>query len=185
MKWDSRKGKILKLGKKKTKRLKYGRDPLLQYCVTKYILCFLYLGSCLFVSSAIVQGARLAGEEGVISVTPKPSQPPKNTAPVEPAKEKKQPQIQTKAQEEKKSAQKKKPLAKQEPNTRYVTIDFDNVDIGLFIKFISELTGKNFVVDKTVRGKVTIISPAKISVKEAYKVFESVLDVHGFTTVPA
>ncbi|MBW2171683.1 MAG: type II secretion system secretin GspD [Deltaproteobacteria bacterium] len=71
------------------------------------------------------------------------------------------------------------------PDERYVTIDFDDVDIALFIKFISELTGKNFVVDKAVRGKVTIISPTKISVKEAYKVFESVLEVHGFTTIPS
>jgi general secretion pathway protein D len=30
---------------------------------------------------------------------------------------------------------------------------------------------------------VTIISPSKISLTEAYKVFESVLEVHGFTTV--
>lgn len=66
---------------------------------------------------------------------------------------------------------------------RYVTIDFDNVDIRLFIKYISELTGKNFVVDSGVKGMVTIISPTKISVQEAYKVFESVLEVHGFATV--
>ncbi|MDB9822798.1 type II secretion system secretin GspD [Deltaproteobacteria bacterium] len=68
---------------------------------------------------------------------------------------------------------------------RYVSIDFEDVDIGLFIKFISELTGKNFVIDEGVRGKITIISPTKITVEEAYKVFESVLEVHGFTTVPA
>ncbi|MCK5508199.1 MAG: type II secretion system secretin GspD, partial [Desulfobacterales bacterium] len=37
--------------------------------------------------------------------------------------------------------------------------------------------------DKRVKGKVTIISPEKISIKEAYKVFESVLEVHGYTTV--
>jgi len=66
---------------------------------------------------------------------------------------------------------------------RFVSIDFNNVDISVFIKFISELTGKNFVIDQRVKGKVTIISPSKISVAEAYKVFESVLDVHGFATV--
>jgi general secretion pathway protein D len=71
------------------------------------------------------------------------------------------------------------------PRDRFVTIDFNNVDINVFIKFISELTGKNFVVDQRVRGNVTIISPTKISVAEAYKVFESVLDVHGFNTVQA
>jgi general secretion pathway protein D len=68
---------------------------------------------------------------------------------------------------------------------QFVSIDFNNVDINVLIKFISELTGKNFIVDQRVKGKVTIISPAKISVAEAYKVFESVLEVHGFATVEA
>jgi len=71
-----------------------------------------------------------------------------------------------------------------EPMERYVTIDFENVDINLLIKYISELTGKNFIIDKAVRGNVTIISPTKISVDEAYKVFESVLEVQGFAAVP-
>ncbi|BBO87462.1 type II secretion system secretin GspD [Desulfosarcina ovata] len=66
---------------------------------------------------------------------------------------------------------------------RFVSIDFNNVDISVFIKFISELTGKNFIIDQRVKGKVTIISPSKISVDEAFKVFESVLEVHGFATV--
>lgn len=68
---------------------------------------------------------------------------------------------------------------------KLVSIDFNNVDIAVLIKFISELTGKNFVIDQRVKGKVTIISPSKITVHEAYKVFESVLEVHGYTTVNA
>jgi len=64
-----------------------------------------------------------------------------------------------------------------------VSIDFNNVDISVFIKFISELTGKNFVIDQRVKGAVNIISPSKISIEEAYKVFESVLEVHGYSTV--
>jgi len=71
------------------------------------------------------------------------------------------------------------------PATRYVTIDFDNVDIQVFIKFISELTGRNFVIDEKVKGKVTVISPTKIAVDEVYKVFESVMEIYGFATVPA
>jgi general secretion pathway protein D len=66
---------------------------------------------------------------------------------------------------------------------RSVSIDFNQVDISVLIKFISELTGKNFVIDQRVKGQVTIISPSRISVDEAYKVFESVLEVHGFATV--
>jgi general secretion pathway protein D len=70
-------------------------------------------------------------------------------------------------------------------SNKTISMDFDQVDIKVFIKFISELTGKNFVIDDKVRGKVTVLSPSKISVEEAYKVFESVLEVNGFTTVPA
>ena len=68
---------------------------------------------------------------------------------------------------------------------QYVTIDFDNVDIQVFIKFVSELTGRNFVIDEKVRGKVTVISPRKIAVDEVYKVFESILEIYGFATVQA
>jgi general secretion pathway protein D len=72
-----------------------------------------------------------------------------------------------------------------EEEGRLVTMDFRGVEIDTLVKFIGELTGKNFVVDERVRGKVTAISPTKITVDEAYKVFESILEVHGFTTVPA
>ncbi len=64
-----------------------------------------------------------------------------------------------------------------------IAIDFDNVDIHLLIRYISEVTGKNFVVDKAVQGNVTIVSPTKVGVDEAYRVFESVLEVYGYTVV--
>jgi len=83
------------------------------------------------------------------------------------------------------SQPKELPVKKAEPEKRSVTIDFDNVDILLFVKFISEVTGKNFIIDEKVKGKVTIVSPTKISVEEAYRVFGSVLEVHGFTTIEA
>ena len=68
---------------------------------------------------------------------------------------------------------------------RYVTLDFDNVDIRVLIKFVSELTGQNFLLDDRVKGNVTVISPRKIPVEEVGKVLESVLEIYGFTTVPA
>jgi len=67
---------------------------------------------------------------------------------------------------------------------QYVTMDFDGVDITMMIKFIADLTKKNFIVDPSVSGKVTVISPRKMTVGEAYRVFESVLEVNGFSTVP-
>jgi general secretion pathway protein D len=66
-----------------------------------------------------------------------------------------------------------------------VSMDFDQIDIQVFIKFISELTGRNFIVDDKVRGRVTVLSPTPVSVDEAYTVFESVLEVNGFTTIPS
>lgn len=64
-----------------------------------------------------------------------------------------------------------------------ISMDFKDVDIHVLIKFISELTGKNFIVDQKVGGRATIYSPTKITVDEAYKVFESVLTVSGFTVI--
>jgi len=75
--------------------------------------------------------------------------------------------------------------AKKEAAKKYVTLDFDNVDISVLVKFVSELTGKNFIIDDKVKGKVTIISPKKIPLKDVYKVFLSVLEINGFTVVPA
>ena len=37
-----------------------------------------------------------------------------------------------------------------------VSIDFNNVDLVVFIKFMSDLTKKNFIIDDKVKGKVTM-----------------------------
>ncbi len=72
-----------------------------------------------------------------------------------------------------------------EGEREYVSIDFNDVEIYVFIKFMSKITGRNFVVDQRVRGKVTIISPTKVTVEEAYDIFQSVLEIHGYSTVRA
>lgn len=65
------------------------------------------------------------------------------------------------------------------------SFDFPNVEITDVIKAIGELTGKNFIIDPGVRGKITIIAPSKITVAEAYKAFLSALAINGFTVVPS
>lgn len=86
----------------------------------------------------------------------------------------------------KKVSSKKSPpdQARHANEEKYVTLDFDNVNIEVFVKFISELTGKNFIIDDKVKGKVTIFSPKKIPLRDVYKVFLSVLEINGFATVP-
>lgn len=64
------------------------------------------------------------------------------------------------------------------------SFDFPNVEITDLIKTIGELTGKNFIIDPGVRGKITIIAPSKLTVAEAYKAFLSALAINGYTVVP-
>src|SRR5579883_3229898 len=63
-----------------------------------------------------------------------------------------------------------------------ITMNFQDVDISVLAKFISDITGKNFVIDEGVRGKVTIISPTRVTPEQAYSIFKSVLQIKGFTT---
>jgi len=66
-----------------------------------------------------------------------------------------------------------------------VTLNFKNADIRAFVEFVAGFTGKNFLVDNRVKGKVTIVSPSPISEEQAYEVFLSVLEVNGFAAVPS
>ena len=62
-------------------------------------------------------------------------------------------------------------------------LDFRNAELTAVIDLIAKHTGKNFIYDDRVRGRVTIISPEPMTPEQAWAVFESVLLVKGFTTV--
>ena len=64
-----------------------------------------------------------------------------------------------------------------------VTLDFADAELAQVIETIARATNRNFIYDDRVRGRVTIVSPEPIPVEQAYAVFESVLQVKGFTTV--
>lgn len=64
------------------------------------------------------------------------------------------------------------------------SFDYPNAEVLDVVKAISELTGKNFVVDPQVRGKITIMAPSRLTVAEAYKVFLSALAVNNMAVVP-
>jgi len=68
-------------------------------------------------------------------------------------------------------------------NDDYVTLNFTNIDINALVKVMSELTRRNFMLDEKVTGKVTLMTPTKISPDEAYQVFLSALEIKGFTAV--
>ncbi len=64
-----------------------------------------------------------------------------------------------------------------------IQLDFSDVELSAVIDTIARLTGKNFIYDDKLRCRVTVISPSRMSIDQAYAVFESVLQVKGFTTV--
>jgi general secretion pathway protein D len=64
-----------------------------------------------------------------------------------------------------------------------VNFDFKDADLRTVIQAVAEFTGKNFLVDPAVQGKVTIVAPTVLTEEEAYKAFQSVLEVNGFVTV--
>jgi general secretion pathway protein D len=66
-----------------------------------------------------------------------------------------------------------------------VTLNFRDADIRAFIEFVADFSGKNFLVDNRVKGKVTIVSQTPIPEEHAYEVFLSVLEVNGFAAVPS
>lgn len=78
-------------------------------------------------------------------------------------------------------------LLAQQPSAQegQVTLDFKDVELTDLIQTISELTGENFLYDDSVKGKATIISPVSMTLDEAYQLFLTVLNVKGYTVVPA
>ena len=64
-----------------------------------------------------------------------------------------------------------------------VSLDFNDVELPVVIDTISRMTGYNFIYDDRVRGRVTIVSPTRVTVEQAFAVFESVLKVKGFSLV--
>lgn len=77
------------------------------------------------------------------------------------------------------------PAAKQPANAKKekIQLNFVDVDLATIANFISKITGKNFIYDEKLSGKVTIVAPAKIDVDEAFDLFLSVLELKGYTTV--
>jgi general secretion pathway protein D len=66
-----------------------------------------------------------------------------------------------------------------------ITLNLKDADINALIGTVAEVTGKNFIVDPRVKGKVTVISSRPMDSEEVYQVFLSILKVHGFAAVPS
>jgi general secretion pathway protein D len=66
-----------------------------------------------------------------------------------------------------------------------ITLNLKDAEISTLIATVSEVTGRNFIVDSRVKGKVTVISSAPMNAAGLYETFLAVLQVNGFAAIPA
>jgi general secretion pathway protein D len=64
-----------------------------------------------------------------------------------------------------------------------VTLNFVNADIEGVVKAVSEITGKNFVLDPRVKGTINIVSARPMARALVYEVFLSALRLQGYAAV--
>ncbi len=65
-----------------------------------------------------------------------------------------------------------------------VAMNFDEVDISIFLKTMSEVTGKSFVVSDKVKGKISFVSSQDVPQNKVYDVVLAMLMASGFYAVP-
>lgn len=64
-----------------------------------------------------------------------------------------------------------------------ITVNFQDVDITTVISSVSRMTGRTFIVDPRVKGKVTIVASNDVAEDELYGIFLSILQVHEFAAI--
>ena len=68
----------------------------------------------------------------------------------------------------------------QEPT---ITPNYKDADIRQIVEAVGAVTGKNFIIDPRVTGKVTMLSTSPMSPDAFYEAFLSILEVHGYVTI--
>src|SRR5882724_3451640 len=66
-----------------------------------------------------------------------------------------------------------------------ITPNYKDAEIGQIIQAVSEVTGKNFIIDPRVNAKITMLSASPMSPAAFYEAFLAVLQVYGYVAVPA
>ncbi len=77
------------------------------------------------------------------------------------------------------------PLAAASQQGAQITPNYKDADLGQVIEAVSQVTGKNFIVDPRVRAQVTMLSTTPMSADAFYETFLAILQVHGFVAVPS
>jgi general secretion pathway protein D len=64
------------------------------------------------------------------------------------------------------------------------TLAMREVDIRAFIEDVSQATGRTFIIDPRVTGRVSVVANQALSERDLFDVFMSTLRVNGFAAVP-
>ena len=64
-----------------------------------------------------------------------------------------------------------------------ITLNWKDADIRTVVEAVSEATGRNFILDPRVTGKVNLLSSEPMSKEAFYEAFLSILQVHGYIAV--
>lgn len=67
--------------------------------------------------------------------------------------------------------------------TATITPNYKDADIRQIIEAVSEVTGRNFIIDPRVKAQVTMLSSTPMSAGAFYEAFLSILQVHGYVAV--
>lgn len=62
-------------------------------------------------------------------------------------------------------------------------VNLQQADISAFIQQVAKMTGKTFIIDPRVKGRVSVISNAELDEEAVYKLLLSVLTVHGYAAI--
>ncbi|WP_196158040.1 type II secretion system secretin GspD [Reinekea sp. G2M2-21] len=65
------------------------------------------------------------------------------------------------------------------------TLNMQDAEIKEVIDLVAKVTGKTFIIDPRVRGKVTVVSDRQMTKKQIYETFLATLEVYGFSAVEA
>jgi general secretion pathway protein D len=68
-------------------------------------------------------------------------------------------------------------------DTNAISLNFENVNIQILIRYLGELTGETIIATPGLRGTVTIVNPKPLTDAEAVKVILSALELNGFTII--
>src|SRR5712692_3394470 len=69
------------------------------------------------------------------------------------------------------------------PRAGEVVLNFQGADLQAVVKAMSQMTGRNMLIDPRVRGQVTIVSARPMPVAAGYQIFLSALKTQGITAV--